>query len=138
MAYSARSDVEDVFGVDNVAKWADLDADADATKIANRITRAIAAGDAKIDQRFRSSQYAVPLVPGTSGDVVVTDWSARLAGVWLYESRGTNEMDQKGRPFNRMSGQEKKVMDHMDRVMTGKERLDAEIISNQSESPFVR
>ena len=37
MAYSVRSDVEMIFGVTNVAAWADLDNDKDPAKIQARI-----------------------------------------------------------------------------------------------------
>ena len=78
--YCQRSDVEDIFGVANVARWADLDNDQDATKIANRISRAIVWATAEMEDRLRNGPYQVPLT-GTSATVV--DLCAKLAGVWL-------------------------------------------------------
>lgn len=90
MAYSARSDIEDVFGVDNVDKWADLDNDANATKITNRIARAIVVADEKVNAALRGGAIDVP-VSGSS--VLITNNAAILAGVWLYDARGVAEYD---------------------------------------------
>ena len=66
----SRSDVEDIFGVVNVARWADLDNDQDATlKIANRINRAIVWATAEMEDRLRNGPYQLPLT-GTSATVV--------------------------------------------------------------------
>ena len=46
MAYCERTDIEDVFGIGNVASWADLDNDKSPVKIKARIERAIAKASA--------------------------------------------------------------------------------------------
>jgi len=86
--YIAQSDIEDVFGVDSVAAWSQLDPDEDdSTADTARIAKAIAYAERTVEDRFRNGRYAVPF-SGTS--VVLVDWCAKLAGVWLYSSRGVN------------------------------------------------
>lgn len=82
-SYAAQSDVEAVFGVQNVALWSNL-TNTGTTADAARITTAIGKAQASIDSRFRTSRYVVPFSPVPSE---VTDWTAKLAGIWLYESR---------------------------------------------------
>jgi hypothetical protein len=87
MAYCVQSDIENLFGVENVGRWSNLD-NQSLTADPNRVAAAIAYAAAIIDDRFRNSRYNVPLV-GLGGPLTaVTDLAARLAGCWLYESRG--------------------------------------------------
>lgn len=90
MAYSTRSDIEDVFGVDNVSTWADLDNDENATKITNRIARAIEVADEKVNAALRGGAIAVPVA---ASSVTITNIAAILAGVWLYDARGVVDYD---------------------------------------------
>lgn len=94
MAYCDRADVEDVYGVENVKQLADLDGDEDTTKIANRIARAIAVADARIDDVARVSGYGVSLKNGSAAvPTTIENLSAVLAGVWLYEARGCKDVE---------------------------------------------
>lgn len=86
-AYISQSDIEDKFGVDNVAMWSNLANDSNSADTA-RITTAIASAEQDVNDRFRQSQYVVPLsATGSNGLRPVINWCAALAGVWLYESR---------------------------------------------------
>lgn len=82
--YISQSDVEAVFGENNVTSWSNLDnesTEADTVRIAKAITIA----EALIDDKFRGGQYALPFNPVPS---MVQDWAAKLAGIWLYDARG--------------------------------------------------
>lgn len=84
--YCTRTDVELVFGRNNVLKWADLDGDEDDDFIENRITTMIALAHEQTNDALRAGGYIVPVA-----DPVPTSLSyqvAALAGVLLYESRG--------------------------------------------------
>ena len=117
MAYSTRSDIEDVFGVDEVSKWADLDNDANATKITNRIARAIEVADEKVDAALRGGAIAVP-VPGSS--VLITNIAAILAGVWLYDARGVVDFDpETGKAQHRLHFQRAGAMRKLKLIRTG-------------------
>jgi phage gp36-like protein len=92
MAYSTQSDIENIFGTANVARWSQLSPTvqtADAARIALSIENA----DAEIDSIFYGSRY---LVPFSGPNIKVRDWSAKLAGVWLYTSRAVNNGGRSG------------------------------------------
>jgi len=87
MAYSVEADLNLAYGETNIQTYADLDRDDDAAKIAARIARAIAVGDAEIDDAARRGGYSTP-IKDQDGDtpVTITNLSAVLAGLWLYEA----------------------------------------------------
>jgi phage gp36-like protein len=126
MSYAARTDVEQVFGPINVAKWADLDNDEDAAKIAARIVTALAWADAEIDDRLRGGVYSLPL-QGTTGSLPATivDLAANLAGVWLYEARGVQDFaEDTGIPFHRLSYSRKRCESALTSIRNGSRLID--------------
>lgn len=121
MGYSTQSDIEDVFGIDNVRTWSNLqnditDADTD------RIARALVWADRYIDNRFRGSSYIIPLTPaaGVDGLPEIVDLSARLAGLWLYKSRPNRDAED---IFPEQT--QKEVDDLIDRYLDGRMSLPA-------------
>jgi hypothetical protein len=116
--YAQREDLENMFGPDNIDKWADIGEPAGETageriiRIANRIERSIAVAEKMIDDRLEgNSLYTVPLVNtstdyqnsgGSDADPDASDYPqtivnlcSTLAGVWLYENRGIVDFDPK-------------------------------------------
>ena len=84
--YITQADIEDRFGTSTVAKWSNLleestEADTD------RIAKAIAYGEARVEGYFRGRRYRVPF-QGT--DPVLVEWCVAFAGWWLFTSRGTS------------------------------------------------
>jgi len=104
MSYCTRSDIEYEYGVKNVAAWADLDGDANATTISNRILRAIAIADARIDDRLRESavSFRVPYT-NDAGTVPLTLMSiaVQIAGYRLSKGRGNRDYDGSGKPLSK-------------------------------------
>jgi len=89
MSYATRSDLNEVFGKPNVDKWADLDNDGVSATITARITKALAVADDEVNNRLRNGLYALPIVLSEGGTpVVIVDAAAKIAGCWLYTSRG--------------------------------------------------
>ena len=87
-----RADVEQVFGVKNVAMWADVDNDANAGTITARITWAIAEAAREINSRL-SNIFAVE--DWTTFPELVFSIVVRQAGVNLYRTpRGLVDGDQ--------------------------------------------
>jgi phage gp36-like protein len=82
MAYSTRTDLENKFGVDNILKWSDIECNGSVD--ASRIALAITTADEDIDDRFRATRYSLPFSPVPRK---VSEWSAVLAGIWLFDSR---------------------------------------------------
>ena len=122
MAYATQSDIEDRFGVDNVAQWSNLENESTTADTA-RIANAIAFAGQEIDDRFRNSEYVVPLsAAGSSGLLPVTGWAAALAGAWLFQSRlmrGNAAGNAETVMFQRRAAQEE-----MDLYLAGCRRLD--------------
>jgi len=88
MVYSVQSDTEDIFGPDNVSKWADLNNNKVATEISARITWAILEAKEQIDARLYGCKYSVPFILVESVyDPIIVTLSARLTGVLLYDNR---------------------------------------------------
>ncbi len=127
--YITKSDIEAVFGVDNMATWSDLENTQGSTN-EDRVDTAIAHAESLVDDRFRHSRYAVPL-QGIDGSVpaVVVDWAAKLAGIWLYESRGLRDGDQD----NQLAGIKSAVETGMDAYLSGKRRLNA--VTSEGDAP---
>lgn len=101
MAYCVKADIEAVYGATNVAKWADLDNDADAVKIAARIAAAITYAEAYLNSALYGSRYQVPF---TTAPTIIVDMCAKSAGLWLYESRGAQDVSpDTGQPVHRLA-----------------------------------
>lgn len=105
--YAAQSDIEDIFGVTNVATWSQLDpTQPPNTPDINRIQRALDYADAKIISFFRNyGNYTTPLAPQNNDVALVTRWDATLAGVWLYQSRGLRDDTRDGNKYTAMAEQ---------------------------------
>lgn len=132
MSYIAQSDIEAIFGATNVAKWADMDNNANAGAIAARIAAAIAYAEDEIDLRLRGHAYIVP-ISGTSGSTPrsIVDAAARLAGVWLYESRGMAD-------DNVEIGRHREQVDRLvNRIIAGQVRLDAVRSADHPDVPVI-
>ena len=127
MPYSVRSNVESVYGVNNVFKWADLDSDENAGSITARITRAIVVADDMIDNVLRVAHYTIPIA-NAAGTVPVTivELSAVMAGLWLYEARGSQDFDQDtGVPFHRLAWRERWAKETLKQIERQEFKLDA-------------
>jgi len=121
--YISQGDVEDVFGVENVARWSNLD-NASTEADAARIQAAIDYAEARVDDRFRPGRYRLPLSGGGAAPRAVRDWTAKLAGVWLYESRGLHD---EGTTGHRLAALKADVEAEIDLYLSGQRRLAANL-----------
>lgn len=99
--YATWADIQDIFGILNVATWSQLDnnlTEADTVRIA----KALANADAKIDGTL-ARLYVTPMTLTGTDAVIVREWAAKLAGIWLYQSRGQQDTDKKGNDYEAMS-----------------------------------
>ncbi len=83
--YINQSDIENVFGIDNIARWSQMDNDVD-TADTTRIQQAIDTAETSVDDSFRNSEYKIPFT-GTISSTII-NWCAIIAGAWLYQNRG--------------------------------------------------
>ena len=125
--YCALADIEAAFGTENTTTWSDLDNDADATKKAARVAAAIAYASDAIDDVIRVANYTIPLA-NTAGTTptTITNLAATLAGLWLYEARGTQEMNARtGEPIHRLAFRREYAERTLDNLRTGTIKIDA-------------
>jgi hypothetical protein len=125
--YCTKADIEQVFGTTNVSKWADLDNDSDATKIANRIAAAIAYASEVIDDVLRCTSYLIPAATAAGATpTTIKDLTAKIAGIWLYEARGSHDFDgNSGQPYHRYAWVRRDCMRTLENIRTGRRKLDA-------------
>jgi phage gp36-like protein len=128
--YATQADMEDVFGAANVLAWSDTAGAGVAD--AGRISRALAHADQTIDDMFRGGPYSLPLSGGSGVPAKVTEWAAKLAGVWLYEARGLRDTDG-----NRLADMAEAVKTEIRSYLTGPRRLLATRHANTPEAPVV-
>lgn len=132
MAYSAQADLNNVWGSDNVAAWSDLTGG--GTADTSRISQAIAWADRRIDNRFRrQSRYVIPFTVGADGtyDDQLVDWSAVLAGDWLYRSRQVRRRRREGEDEAGLtSSHVARVMEEIDECLSNRSLIDASEKSN--------
>lgn len=91
--YCNGLDIEDIFGPYNTAIWSQLDPSiVQGTPDYNRYTVAMGWADSKIVDYFRElGNYVSPLAPEGSAVAIVKNWCAQIAGIWLYQNRGTRD-----------------------------------------------
>lgn len=124
--YCVQADIETLYGAVNVAAWADADNVGNPTVTAERIARAIEVAGASINAALRMGLYTLPL--SAPYDVVLVDLCARLAGVWLYESRGIQDFDAAtGTPYHKLTWHKTDAERTLDLIRRGSLRLDADI-----------
>ena len=136
LGYCSRSDIEDVFGVANVATWADLDNNDDSQLSYARITKSIALATAEVDERLRGGASIIPFtfVPDT-----IVNAAANLAGVWLYESRGIDDMDpDTGLPVHKLAANKASAIRTLNDIRANRRLLTAPTTTLSGvNSPFI-
>jgi len=101
--YCTRSDVEAQFGVKNVERWAKLEDGYTASQITSRINAAIDAVSENIDDMLRAGAFEIPVTDSSGATPAsIKEICAVMAGVWLYESRGVDDVDQAGNPRHKL------------------------------------
>jgi phage gp36-like protein len=108
----------DVFGRSNVNKWADLDNDNEDATIRRRKAWALHRASRKLDELLQGGPYTLPFEMPYDNSIV--DATARLAGVFLYESRGIEDSES---ALNNVSAHKEEVMQWAYRVKRGAIRL---------------
>lgn len=123
--YANQSDVENLFGVENVKRWSQLDPDL-TTVDATRVDAALDYAEGQIHTKLRGGIYAIPLVLTDESVELIKDIQARLAGVWLYESRGIDDYDvETGRPIHRLGWHARHARSMLQQIRAGVIRLQA-------------
>ncbi len=134
----SRADIEDIFGVENVNTWADLNSNQNATEIADRVSRAITVVTADVYDRLRGGAYAIPLQVNDASKASIVTLAATGAGVWLYECRGTVDFDATtGAATHQLHWHRKRYETEIKELRAGSRRIDAVRIGNGTNTPTV-
>ena len=111
MPYATRTNIENIFGTDNVRIWADIDNTDDAAFITTRVNWALEAAEAEMDILLGGRGYVIPVVADPI-PIILRDMTAKLAAIKLYESRGVKDWDAAtGRPQHALMWHQKQVND---------------------------
>ena len=138
--YAVRSDLENIFGIPNIIKWAilsanDPDSPAGLAEITARINWAIGVATVDFENAMRQGRYTLPIT-GTGASVWATTVVATLAGLLLYQHLKPTQRDQDGRPIpDRYDGIFTWAEQQMNFVRSGKLRLDAAVFGKGTNAP---
>ena len=132
-----QTDIENVYGANNVAQWSTFLGGTQATSNATRVAVAIAFASASVESLLRNGPYAVPIVNGDgSGDEVpeILNAKATLAGYWLWQTRGLNQAKE---TVAEMNAQRAYVLKQLREIRTGMLPINASFAANRTSTPFV-
>ena len=120
--YCVQADVEQIYGIDNVQTWADLDNNKFPTDITARIVAMITQSREYIDSKLKNGPYDISTFDATEPNM--NRMNSLLAGVYLYENRGINDFDpESGRSVHRLAWQRKEVDNSIMSILKGAMRL---------------
>jgi hypothetical protein len=122
--YCHRRAVEMLFGASNVLQWADMDNDKDPDKILARIDWACKLATNRINSRLRGGPYTVPFALPAPEEIQTA--AARLAGVELYDLRGSQDSEDEDTTDWRISSHRKAAEKALDMILDG--RIELEIV----------
>ena len=133
MAYATQANVEAIFGASNVNKWANIEQDGVAATITARIVLALENADSTINDYLRDSRYTIPFTSSPL-PLSLVDTAARLAGIWLYESRGVVDMDMETeKPIHKLMWHQKRVDKWLRNAKVGRIKLDEDTTTGHPE-----
>lgn len=127
--YAVRSDIEELFGVAELKKWADREGTQDGSEIAAAIASALSDATEYVNDRLRGGRYDLPFAPIPP---MIKDITRRRAATMLYEWRGATDYDAKGAPLDRLTVHRKWVEDMLNKLRAGVIRLDATSVGGAS------
>ena len=141
-AYISRSDIEQIFGVPNIIKWAILSGadptqSTGQTEITARVNWSIGAAEAMFHNAMREGMYILPL---TGPDAV--QWAklvcATLAGNLLYQHLKPTQRGEDGRPIpDRYDGMFTWAETQLNQARAHKIKLDAPTFGKGIDAPEV-
>ena len=138
----SRSDIENIFGIPNIIKWALLSANDPASsagqaEITNRINWAISVSSTDFRNAMRQGGYVLPL-NGADGVIWQTNITAIRAGLYLYMHLRPTQRGEDGRPTpDRYDGLFTYCEQQLDFVRSRKIKLDGTQFGSGVNGPLV-
>ena len=133
MSYTSQSGIEAVYGTHNVAQWSNLDNDA-TTADAARIATAISYAEAYMNDALRDGRYEIPF--GGTAPTMIADMAAKMAGVWLYNTRRIRRAEAEG-VGEAIQGHQDEVDSLLAAINAGQRVLDAPLSHSYATAPQV-
>jgi hypothetical protein len=139
--YAARSDIEQIFGVPNIIKWAilsanDPDSPAGLAEITGRINWALKSSTVDFNNAMRQGGYTLPIT-GAEASIWATNVVATRAGLYLYQHLKPTQRGQDGHPIpDRYDGIFTWAEEQLNFVRSKKLRLDAAVFGKGTNAPF--
>lgn len=122
--YGSQTDMENVFGTTNIEVYSDLENNAPAQLDLTRVQAASDYADDQINNFFYEGPFTVPLsFTQAWARTAARYWYAKLAGTWLYQSRGVRDDDGAAKRYVEMTAQ---VFREMAQYKSGALRLGAQ------------
>lgn len=119
MAYAVRADIEKRFGRTAVEKWASMEGTTSRADVAVKIATALVDAETEVNDALRGGPYAIPF---TTVPRRITQETARLAGVILYEARGV-ELEDESDDAETIANHRKQIMDTLRGIKHGNTQL---------------
>ena len=132
MPYCTREDVENVYGIDNLQDWADVNGTGDAAEIAARISWSLDRATRRVDARLQRRNFEIPFTAPYPG--IITDTAADLAGYYLYFAR---MLDAEDRSKNNLSHMLKSAEKTLDEIVKGDIIL-SNTMQDHTDAPFIQ
>jgi hypothetical protein len=87
--YCEQEDLELMYGVSNIRKWADLDNNGDEDIIVARIDWSCETSTEYINSRLMNGPYEIPFSTGSGGTlpIIIINLAAMYGGMLLYDGR---------------------------------------------------
>ena len=125
MAIASDTDIDNIYGKDNVDKWADRNnkgsVDGAAEILAVR-SWARHLAEARINGKLKDGPYRIPFTDEGSGfDLNIIDLMAREAGVLLYDSRRITDTDEES--VDALSLHRRMVIKFIAEILSGRLKL---------------
>lgn len=115
--YCTSANIDTIFGSVNIDSWSDPNNT--GSRVAARVTSAIAAAGDEIDSWLRNSRYTIPLKnEDGSTPAIITTLAAEYAGIWMYVNHGT----EREHPHGALSAQ---IQNTLQEIRNGDRQIDA-------------
>ena len=133
--YCVRNDLEQLYGVENIKRWADLDNTEDVTAIESRVTYACEEAYVEINSSLRTTRYKIPFETPFSRELVTL--SSMFAGLWLYEARGAVDLDEMGNKVHRYAHMRQQFYKRLKAIARGSRVIEGAALVSTNSAPAV-
>lgn len=118
--YTDATQIQRIYGVNNVNKWADLDNDEDSSKIAARIAWACEMSTNYMNGRLAQGKYEVPFTDEDHLPKLLVLLTSMLAGLMLFDGRLVVSSDP---PYDSLARQRKDFRKYLRELLSGQIKL---------------